>query len=334
MRTYRLRRPEIVAEEAPVPEPGPGEVLVRVHAASLNKRDLLILDGTYSLPARPGVIPVSDGAGEVVAAGPGVTRFRVGDRVVGSYWPRWHDGRLRPELVDQPGCTSDGMLTEYALLGEQAAVAVPEHLSWAEAATLPCAALTAWTSLTGGGKPLPGRTVVTLGTGSVSLFAVQLARLLGCQVIVTTSRAGNADRLKELGADHVIDYTATPDWSRRVRELTGGQGADLVVDTAGPATIDQSVRAAALYGEVVVLITRDATSDRLEIFHEAYASSLATLRRVFVGHRTDLEDLCAAVSAHGLRPVIDRAFTDVQAAYRHFREGSPFGKVVIELGPA
>ncbi|UBU15440.1 zinc-dependent alcohol dehydrogenase family protein [Nonomuraea gerenzanensis] len=334
MRTHRLERPEIVLSQAPVPEPGPGQLLVRVHAAALNKRDLLILDGTYALPARPGVIPVSDGAGEVVAAGPGVSRFRAGDRVMGSYWPRWHDGRLRPELVDQPGCTSDGMLTEYALLDEQAAVAVPEHLSWAEAATLPCAALTAWTSLTGGGKLLPGRTVVLLGTGGVSLFGVQLARLLGCRVIVTTSRAGHADRLKALGADHVIDYTATPQWWRRVRELTGGKGADLVVDTAGPATIDGSVRAAALYGEVVVLITRDDTSEHLAISHEAYASSLATLRRVFVGNRTDLEELCAAVAAAGLRPVIDRTFTDVRAAYRHYREGSPFGKVVIELGPA
>ncbi|AQZ65954.1 Alcohol dehydrogenase [[Actinomadura] parvosata subsp. kistnae] len=334
MRTYRVERPEIALQDEPVPEPGPGEILVRVHAAALNKRDLLILDGTYPLPARPGVIPLSDGAGEVVAAGPGVTRFGVGDRVMGSYWPRWHDGRLRPELIDQPGCTLDGMLTEYALLGEQAAVAVPEHLSWAEAATLPCAALTAWVSLTGGQKLLPGATVVTLGTGGVSLFAVQLARLLGCRVIVTTSRMDHADRLKALGADHVIDYPATPDWGRRVRELTGGQGADLVVDTAGPATIDQSVRAAALYGEVAVLITRDATSDRLEITNEAYASSLATLRRVFVGNRAELESLCAAVAAHELRPVIDRTFTDPHAAYRHYREGSPFGKVVIELAPA
>ncbi|GAA2210279.1 NAD(P)-dependent alcohol dehydrogenase [Nonomuraea monospora] len=331
MRTYRLERPEIVLTQAPVPEPGPGEILVRVHAAALNKRDLLILDGAYSLPARPGVIPLSDGAGEVVAAGPGVTRFRAGDRVMGSYWPRWHDGRLRPELVDQPGCTLDGMLTEYALLDEQAAVAVPEHLGWAEAATLPCAALTAWTSLTAGGALLPGRTVVTLGTGGVSLFAVQFARLAGCRVIVTTSRTEHSDRLKALGADHVIDYTATPQWGGRVRELTGGRGADLVVDTAGPATIDQSVRAAGLYGEVVVLITRDAARDHLAISHEAYASSLATLRRVFVGNRTDLEDMCAAVAAAGLRPVIDRTFTDVPDAYRHYREGSPFGKVVIEL---
>jgi NADPH:quinone reductase-like Zn-dependent oxidoreductase len=334
MRTYRLERPEIVLTEVPVPEPGPTEILVRVHAVSLNKRDLLILDGSYALPSRPGVIPVSDGAGEVVATGSRVTRFRTGDRVMGGYWPRWHDGRLRPDLVDQLGCTVDGMLTEYALLDEQWAVAVPEHLSWAEAATLPCAALTAWTSLTGGAPLLPGQTVVTLGSGGLSLFVVQFAKLLGCRVIVTTSDDAKAGRLRELGADHVVNYVTAPDWSREVRELTGGKGADLVIDTAGPATVDQSVRAAALYGEVVVLITRDAKSDSLRISNEAYASSLATLRRVFVGSRTDLENMSAAVAAHALHPVIARTFTDVHAAYRHYRESSPFGKIVIELSQA
>ncbi|MFB9832157.1 zinc-dependent alcohol dehydrogenase family protein [Actinoallomurus acaciae] len=339
MHTYRLDKPGeidgIVRHEIGEPEPGPAQIVVRVRATSLNRRDLLILQQRYPLPSAPGVVPVSDGAGEVVAVGAEVTRFRTGDRVVGAYWPRWHDGRLRPELIDQFGCTLDGMLTEYALLDEQWAVSVPEHLSWEEAATLPCAALTAWTSLVGGVPLEPGQTVLTLGTGPVALFALQFAKATGCRVVATTSSAAKAARLRELGADHVIDYTATPQWWRAVREVTGGLGADLVVETNGRPTIDQSVRAAALYGQVVLLsvptVPAGAPGANLEISGDAYKNSLATIRRVFVGSRADHEAMNRAISANLLHPVIDRVFDFAEApeAYAYYRDGAPFGKVVI-----
>ncbi|MFD0630310.1 NAD(P)-dependent alcohol dehydrogenase [Catenulispora yoronensis] len=225
MRTYRLAAPgsekpiEPGTEERPVP--GPAQLLVRTRAAALNRRDLMITTGRYPLPSRPGVVPLSDGAGEVVEAGADVTRFRAGDRVTASYWPRWISGQLRPDLLDQLGCTVDGWLAEYVLLDEAAAVAVPGHLTWAEAAALPCAGVTAWNALTRSGLLTAGQTVLTLGTGDVSLFAVQLAKLMGCRVITTTSSAAKADRLKALGADEVVDYVANPDWSGEVRRLTG-----------------------------------------------------------------------------------------------------------------
>lgn len=321
----------------PRPEPaGPTGIVVAVRAASLNKRDLLILDRRYPLPAAPGVVPLSDGAGEVVAVGEAVTRFAVGDRVSCSYFPRWHTGRITPEAFDQPGCTLDGMLTEYALLDEQWAVRVPDHLTWEEAATLPCAGVTAWHALTGGEPLRPGQSVLTLGTGPVSLFAVQFAKLLGCRVVSTTSSAAKADRLKALGADEVVDYRQDPDWGRAVRDLTDGLGADLVVETGGPETIEQSVRASALYGQIALLITGSAAKAGIEISHAAYASSLATIRRVFVGSRTQFEDMNRAVAAHGLRPVIDRVhpFEEARTAYREYATASPFGKVVIGIGGA
>lgn len=315
---------------------GPTGIVVRLRAASLNKRDLLILHERYPLSAAPGVVPLSDGAGEVVAVGEAVTRFAIGDRVSCAYFPHWRDGRITPELVGQPGCTFDGMLAEYAVLDEQWAVRVPDHLTWEEAATLPCAEVTAWNALTGGegGAPTAGQSVLTLGTGPVALFAVQFAKLLGCRVVSTTSSEEKADRLKALGADAVVNYVRTPQWGAEVRELTGGAGADLVVETGGPDTIEQSVRAASLYGQIALLITASAKRSGIEISHAAYASSLATIRRVFVGSRTQFESMNAAITAHGLRPLIDRVhpFEEAREAYRGYARDAPFGKVVIRIG--
>ncbi|MFC9294847.1 NAD(P)-dependent alcohol dehydrogenase [Streptomyces sp. NPDC057011] len=317
-----------------IPEPaGPNDIVVAVKAASLNRRDLMILHGRYPLPAVPGVVALSDGAGEVVAVGDAVTRFAVGDRVAGTYFPRWHSGRITPEAIDQPGCTLDGMLAQYAVLDEQSAVRVPAHLTWEEAATLPCAAVTAWSSLTGGEPLLPGQTVLTLGTGPVALFAVQFAKLMGCRVVSTTSDGGKADRLKALGADAVVDYVRHPEWGAKVKELTEGRGADLVVETGGPQTIEQSVRAASLYGHIALLITGSARTSGIEVSNAAYASSLATIRRVFVGSRARFEDMNRAVAAHELRPVIGRvhSFEETHAAYRGYADDAPFGKVVIRV---
>ncbi|MER6390587.1 NAD(P)-dependent alcohol dehydrogenase [Streptomyces sp. NPDC001523] len=316
------------------PEPaGPTGIVVSLRAASLNRRDLMILGGEYPLPGVPGVVALSDGAGEVVAVGDAVTRFAIGDRVSCAYFPRWRSGPITPDAFDQPGCTLDGMLAEYAAMDEQWAVRVPDHLTWEEAATLPCAAVTAWSALTDGEPLIPGQTVLTLGTGPVSLFAVQFAKLLGCRVVSTTSDAQRAEQLKALGADEVVDYVRTPEWGAKVKELTGGRGADRIVETGGPETIDQSVRASSLHGQIVLLITGSARKAGIEVSNAAYASSLVTVRRVFVGSRARFEEMNRAVSAHALHPVIGRvhSFDEVHAAYRGYASSPPFGKVVIRV---
>jgi NADPH:quinone reductase-like Zn-dependent oxidoreductase len=336
MQAYRLKTlgsvDGIVLQDAHEPQPKASQIVIRVRAMSLNRRDAMILNGVYPLPSKENVVPLSDGAGEVVAIGSAVTRFKIGERVTGSYFPRWLGGRLSADLIDQLGCTLDGMLTEYALLDEQWAVALPDHLTWEEGATLTCAAVTAWNSIMGPGILRPGQSVLTLGTGGVSLFALQFAKLMGCTVIAATSRDEKFERLRALGADHVINHAQTPDWGQAVRELTGGRGADLVVEATGPATIGQSLVASALYGRVVLLITQSGDKRILEIPGSAYARSLATISRVFVGNRADLEATARAVAAHRLRPVIDRVFPFAEAreAYRYFMEGDLFGKVIVQ----
>lgn len=335
MRAYHLDKiggiDGIVLREREAAKPGPTEIVVRVHAASLNKRDSFILAGAYPLPARKGVVPLSDGAGEVVAVGDGVSRFKLGDRVTGCYFPRWRDGRLQRDLGDQLGCTLDGMLTEVAVLDEQWAIKVPDHLTWEEASTLTCAGLTAWSSLTGPDPVIAGETVLTLGTGGVSLFAIQFAKLFGCRVISLTSSDAKFDKLRALGADQVLNYVTTPEWGNAVRDLTGGEGVDRVVETFGPETIEQSMRASALHGQIILLITRSPNKASLEISGGAWASSLTTVRRIFVGSRASFEAMNRAIAAARLRPVIDRVFDfeDAPAAFRYFMQGKVFGKVVV-----
>jgi len=335
MRSYRLEErgdgiDRLAMREEAMPHPAPHQILVRVRATSLNRRDTMILNGTYPLTPRPGIVPLSDGAGEVVAIGDGVTRFSVGDRVTGSYFARWVDGRMHPGLVDQLGCTLDGMLSEYALLDEQWAVRLPEHLSWHEAATFTCAGLTAWSALTGAEAPKPGQWVLTIGSGGVALFALQFAKLMGCRVAAVTSRAEKADRLRALGADLVIATADTPEWGMKLREQTGG--IDLVVETGGPATFTQSLIASTLYGRIVLLTMQDQKGRSVEIPGAVYQRSLATISRVFVGSRNGLEAMLAAVATHRLKPVIDRIFPFAEAreAYRHFQQGDVFGKVAID----
>jgi NADPH:quinone reductase-like Zn-dependent oxidoreductase len=335
MRTYQLQTPGdpsgIVETNREPPTPGRHDIIVRVRAASLNKRDLFILAGTYPLPARPGVVPVSDGAGDVVAVGDQVTRFRIGDRVAGNYFVRWRTGAIEPDLFDQLGCTVDGMLTELALLHEDWAVKVPDHLTWEEAATLPCAAVTAWNSLVGPVPIIAGQTVLTLGTGGVSLFALQFARAAGARVIVTTSSAAKAARLRELGADAVINYAENPEWGKAVRDANGGRGVDLVVETMGPETIEQSMRAVGLHGQIMLLIARETHKPDIQISAQAYAGTMATIRRVFVGNRASFEAMTRLIAQARIRPIIDRVFpfSQVHDAYRYYLRGTAFGKVVI-----
>lgn len=333
MQSYRLEGSGgtecLVMHDEVQPEPKPHEIVVHVHATSLNRRDTMILKGTYPLPPRQDVRPLSDGAGEVVAIGDAVTRFAVGDRVTGSYFARWIDGRINAGLIDQLGCTLDGMLAEYAVLDEQWAARLPDHLDWHEAATLTCAGLTAWNAVTGAGIPKPGQWVLVIGSGGVSLFALQFAKLLGCRVVAVTSRAEKANRLRALGADLVVSSTDTPEWGAAVREHTGG--IDLVVETGGPATFAQSLIASTLYGHIVLLTLQDAKGGSIQLPAALYQRSLATISRLFVGSRTNLEAMLRAVSMHRLKPVIDKVFpfTEAGDAYRYFQQGDVFGKVVI-----
>src|SRR5215469_4293100 len=258
MKAYRIDRfgsiGGIVRRSAEDPRPGPKEVLMRVRASSLNYRDLMVLKGGGRGPTKLGVIPLSDGAGDVEAVGEGVTRVKVGDRIAGCFHARWYGGPIKPDyLTDRLGANLDGMLAEYAVLNEEALVQVPSHLSFEEAATLPCAAVTAWVALTGHRSVTAGDTVLTQGSGGVSIFALQFALLLGARVIATTSTAEKAERLRALGASEVINYTETPDWDAKLLELTDGRGVDCVVEIGGPGTIAMSLKALAVGGHVSLI---------------------------------------------------------------------------------
>ncbi|MGW8761584.1 zinc-dependent alcohol dehydrogenase family protein [Streptomyces sp. NPDC055815] len=334
MRSYHLSHSGaglsgLSVREHDVPTPGPGQALVAVRATSLSFRELMVLDGTYVLPVEPDVVPVSDGAGEVVAVGPGTDAVRVGDRVAATLFPSWQDGPFAVEHAAQRGGSLDGMLTEFALVDADALVTVPAHLTYTEAATLPCVAVTAWNALTGDAAGVrPGDTVVVQGSGGVSLFALQFAKALGARVIATTSSSAKAARLRALGADEVVDYTATPDWAGEVRALTGGRGADRIVDVAG--LLHESVRAITLAGTVALVGFTGRTAAPLDP-HALFASG-ATVRSVAVGSRAQFTAMNAFIEKHGLRPVVDRAFRFDEAvdAYRHYAGGGSFGKVVID----
>ena len=336
MRLYRLGKigdlDALQLTESEVPRPGPGQVAVRIRACSLNHRDLNIISGGYtSVPLKPNAIPVSDGAGEVVAVGADVTRWQVGDRVAPIFVQHWLSGDLRPEYAPSAlGGPSDGVLAEQILVSQAGLVRIPSHMSFEQAATLPCAAVTAWHAALVKGKLQPGDTVVTLGTGGVSLFTAQFAIMTGARVIATTGSDAKIDRLRELGVSEVINYRTTPEWDSRVRELTGGRGADLVVDVGGPGSLARSIGAIRQCGHVSVVgnLAGKASIDPGPLF--AKRGSMCGLQ---VGSRDMFEAMNRAIEVARLEPVIDRVFDFAQArsAYEHLASGKHFGKVVIRL---
>ncbi len=324
----------IVLRESDDPQPGPVEILMRVRASSLNYRDLMVLRGGGRGPTKIGVIPLSDGAGEVAAIGEGVTRVKPDDRIAGTFHPRWFGGPIKPEyLTDRLGANLDGMLAEYAVLSEEALVHLPGHLSFEEGATLPCAAVTAWVALTGHRRITAGDTVLTLGSGGVSVFALQFAKILGARVIATTSTAGKAERLKALGASDVINYRETPDWDEKARELTDGRGVDCVVEIGGPGTIAMSLKALAVGGHIS-LIGASLTPSGTGLDPLLLTGRGITLGSISVGSRADFEAMNRAITLHRLHPVIDRTFPFAEAkkAYYHFETRGHFGKVAITHG--
>ncbi|NOK17361.1 zinc-dependent alcohol dehydrogenase family protein [Corallococcus carmarthensis] len=315
--------------ERPRPEPGPREVLLRLRAVSLNYRDVAILRGTYGAFSRP-LVPVSDGVGEVVAVGSDVQRFRVGDRMIPSYVPDWIRGPPREDTARRRlGGPLDGLLREYACVHEDAGIAAPPHLSDAEAATLPIAGVTAWHALFTQAHVGPGDTVVAQGTGGVSLFVVQLARMAGARVLVTSRSEAKLGRALALGAAEGIHTGTHPDWATRVRELTGGRGADHVVDVAGGDGVARSVEAVRMGGTVTLVGFLESATVRFDI--RPALSRVVRLQAVSTGSRDDLEALARALTVHGVHPVVDRVFPFAQApdAFAFLESGAQFGKVVI-----
>jgi NADPH:quinone reductase-like Zn-dependent oxidoreductase len=316
-------------EDRPEPELGPGQLRVRMRAASLNYRDLLEADE----PPRPGLVPLSDGAGEVTEVAPDVRNLQPGDRVAGGFFADWASGPGRhANLASALGGDLDGVLSETAVFPASAVAKIPGPLTFAEAATFPCAAVTAWHALVGCESPAgTGDTVLALGSGGVAVFALQIARIRGAGFIGTSSSEAKRERLRGMGADAVLDYAATPEWSLEALQATGGHGADFVVETGGAATLEQSLKACARGGCVTlvgVLSGPAATADA-----ELIQRNELTLRSVYVGPLTMLNDVMQAFAGHGVRPVIDRSFKfgDAPAAFDHLREAGHVGKVVIEL---
>lgn len=336
MRVYELAGGGIdglVMAERPRPEPGPGQVLIRIHAVSLNYRDLMVASGDYR-HARKGMVPASDGAGEVVAVGAGVTRFHPGDRVAGIFFQGWQSGGLQAEAEGSGlGGMIDGVLAEYVVLGEDGVVHVPDHLSWEEAATLPCAGVTAWNALFETGSVRSGDTVLVQGTGGVSIFAIQFARMAGARVLVTSSSDDKLARAAALGAHATLNYRAEPEWDRWALESTGGKGVDHVIEVGGPETFARSLNAVRRQGEVSVigvLTGRSGTVPTAEIMWKQIR-----VMGVLVGSREMFEAMNRALTLHRVKPVVDRVFPFAEAreAFRYLEGAGHFGKVVIRVAP-
>ena len=322
--------------DLPTLQIAPGMVLMRVHAVSLNYRDLMMVKGFYNPKMALPRIPCSDGAGEIVAIGDGVRRVRVGDRVCGIFMQRWLDGALTAERSKAAlGGDVDGMLAEYVLLAEDGVVRFPEHLSYEEAATLPCAGVTAWNALHHAGEVAhpaqPDDTIVIQGTGGVSIFALQFGKLLGARVIGTSSSEEKLARAYELGLDAGCNYKERPEWSKWVGEATEGEGADRIVEVGGAGTFGQSLRAARVGGTVaqIGVLSGSATSEPLAltpILHKQLH-----VQGIYVGSRAMFEEMNAAIAKAKLHPVVDRVFPfdQAQGAFLYMQSASHFGKIVI-----
>jgi NADPH:quinone reductase-like Zn-dependent oxidoreductase len=315
--------------ERPDPVPGLGQVVLKMRAFSINFRDLLVVNGVGRWrPSLPRV-PLSDGVGIVMAAGNGVSHVQVGDRVAPIFYPKWLDGRVAAEKMGQPlgGAAADGVLAEYTLVDAASLVHVPAHLTDEEAATLPCAGVTAWSALLRFGDIRPGDSVVVLGTGGVALFALQFARLLGARVIVTSSSDHKLARAKALGAAAGVNYKLTPDWPSAVMELTDGVGADYVVDTVGG--LKDAIAAVRLGGAVAFVGLLSGMTAELDLV--MFMGKCARVEAVDVGSRATFEAMNKAIAFHGMRPVVDRvfAFDELGAALTYLSEGRHFGKVCL-----
>ncbi|KAF2159024.1 hypothetical protein M409DRAFT_30559 [Zasmidium cellare ATCC 36951] len=350
-RQYSVRKPpeeaarnyfsSLVLENVPIPAVGDNDVLVRIHSVSLNFRDIMIGTGTYIWSMRDGVVPCSDGAGEVVRIGKKVVRFSPGDTVAAIFNQTHISGSLKPsDTSNALGAEVDGMLREYAVFNEQGLVSIPDNLSMEEASTLPCAGVTAWNAVNGGGRGIrAGDTVLTQGTGAVSLFAAQFAVAAGAQVISTTSSQRKEMMLKKLGAKWTINYSENPKWGSQAKVVSpGGLGVDYVIEIGGPETIEQSLKAVKMKGIVATIGQRSkqagAKSDKEVLITDAFKYP-CTMRRIMVGSRDQFEEMNKSIAANNIRPVIDErvfAFEEAPMAFKHLWEQHHTGNVVIRVG--
>lgn len=319
--------------ERPEPEPGPGEVQVRMRAAALNFRDLVVVDGGYGSQQRTeDLILLSDGAGEVAAVGDGVRRFAPGDRVAAAFFQDWEGGPPSQAKLDSAlAARLDGVLAEVRTFPERGLVAIPERLTFAQAATLPCAALTAWSAVIDQGRIAPGEVVLVQGTGGVSLFALQFAKLAGARVIATSSSDNKLEKVRALGADETVNYRATPEWGKAALALTGGRGVDHVVEVGGAGTLQQSLRCVRAGGTISLIGVLSGA--RHDLMLPYVLTRNVRIQGVTVGSREQFEAMLRAIEAHRLEPVIDRSFAmaEIADALAHLKAGRHFGKIVVTV---
>jgi NADPH:quinone reductase-like Zn-dependent oxidoreductase len=320
------------AFEAPIPAPGNNQVVIKVHAASLNYRDLMMVKGFYNPKMALPRIPCSDGAGEIVEVGAGVTDFKPGDRVAGIFMQRWIDGP--PTAAKQKaalGGDVDGMLSEYVVLDATGVVHLPDHLSHEEGATLPCAGVTAWNAIVTAAHTRPGDTVVIQGTGGVSIFALQFARMLGARVLGTSGSDQKLERAKTLGLDAGMNYKEDPNWADWVLAQTDGEGADLIVEVGGAGTFAQSLKAVRVGGTIAQIGVLSQSSEPLQI--APILRKQVHVQGIFVGSRTHFQEMNRAISLNELKPIIDCVFpfADARAAFQRMESASHCGKIVIRM---
>lgn len=338
MKAYQIQSYDglggLTQTDIPEPQaPGPGQITIRVRAVSLNYRDLMILTGHYGGGSPPpGLIPLSDGAGEVTAVGDGVLRVKVGDRVAGIFFQDWIGGEIEAAYHKSAlGGAVSGMFAEYVTLSGNGVVPLPEYLSFEEGASLPCAAVTAWNGLVEQGHLIAGETVLLLGTGGVSMFALQVAKLFGAKVILTSSSDEKLARAKTLGVDETVNYKTHPDWEKVVWEMTGKRGVDQVVEVGGPGTLEKSLQAAKHGGKIAqigVLADPSAKISPLPILGKSLK-----LNGIYVGSRSMFERLLTAFTVNQTHPIIDRVFpfAEAKAAYAYLQSGAHFGKIVVTV---
>ena len=337
MRAYQLPKggagiDALTKVERPQPKPAYRQVLVKVAACSLNFRDLGIVRGTYRMPVRENIVPLSDGAGEVVETGAGVTRVKVGDKVAGCFFQRWPGGEPPPDVqAGALGGGTDGMLAEYVVLEEEGVVKVPAHLSLEEGATLPCAGVTVWNAMMEHAKLVGGQTVLLQGTGGVSVFGLQLARAMGIVSVITSSSDDKLAKAKKLGAAHTINYKTTPDWEKAAMEFTGGRGVDHVVEVGGAGTLARSFGAIRVGGRISMIGGLSGAATELD--PRLIMARRANIQGISVGSTQMFEALNRAIAANGIKPVIDKVFgfDEARAAYQHMASGAHFGKIVIRV---
>jgi NADPH:quinone reductase-like Zn-dependent oxidoreductase len=334
MKAYELKQfglENLVLVEREEPRPGPNEVVVHFHAASLNFRDLMFANGTYNPRAKLPAIPLSDGGGEVVEVGSDVSQWKTGDRVCPIFNQSWLEGRpsLRKNRATLGAGDLDGVAREYGAFNENGLVKIPEHLSFEEAATLPCAGVTAWNALVESGRLRAGDTVLTLGTGGVSVFALQFSKMHGAAVIATSSSVEKLNRARELGANETINYRLTPDWDKEVLRLTNNNGVDHVVEVGGTGTLSKSVNSARVGGHVALIgvLASGGAFDPTRILMKG-----VRLQGIFVGSRQMFEDMNSAIKTNRMRPVISKtfAFEELPEALKYMETGSHFGKIVLK----